>query len=124
MSRKVYLYFALTFLFGVAVGACGFFYYGWYTGGWHRRPSPERIIRHLRKDLNLSDTQVQQVRQVFEETSKKMDAVQVQVQPQYQAIREEARNQIRQILNPQQVQKFNDLVRRFDERRQRRQHKH
>jgi hypothetical protein len=124
MSRKVYLYFALTFLFGVVVGACGFFYYSWYTGGWHRRPSPERIIQHLKRELKLSDTQVQQVREIFADTSKKMDALQEQVEPQFQAVHQEARSRVRQILNPQQAQQFDELVRRLDERRKLRQHRH
>ena len=46
-------------------------------------------------------------------------AAQQQADAQLNAIRQETRNRIRQILSPQQTQKFDELVRRWDERRKR-----
>lgn len=119
--RKVYLYFALTFLLGVTVGAAGVFFFAWYSGHWQQRGSNrERIIRHFRTELNLSDNQVKQLRQILDDTGNRFRDVQRQMEPQFQAIREETRNRIRQILSPEQVTKFNELARKWDERRRQR----
>jgi hypothetical protein len=39
------------------------------------------------------------------------------MEPQFRANLEEARNRTRAILNPQQLQKFNEMVKRWDEMR-------
>jgi Spy/CpxP family protein refolding chaperone len=122
MSRRVYLYFALTFLLGAILGASGVFFYAWYTGHWHRGPNRERVVRRLKNELNLSPTQVQQLRQIMDEEGKRFENLQKQAEPQYQAIREETGSRIRQILSPEQAVKFNDMVRRWDERRRHRTH--
>jgi Spy/CpxP family protein refolding chaperone len=73
-------------------------------------------VNHFKTELNLSDTQVQQLRQILEDAGKKFSEVQKQIDPQFRAVREEADNRIRQILNPQQLAKFNDMVRKWEER--------
>jgi len=121
--RKVYFYFVLTFLLGAVVGAGGMFVFAWYAGHWQQRGfNRERIIRHFKSELNLTDPQVQQLRQILDDTGKRLTDVQKQMEPQFQAVREETRNRIRQILNPDQVAKFNELVRKWDERHRQRPH--
>jgi Spy/CpxP family protein refolding chaperone len=39
-----------------------------------------------------------------------------QSEPQFDAAREESNNRIRQILTPDQLTKFNEMLRRFDRR--------
>ena len=117
MTRRAYIYFSLTFLLGIVVGGVGVFYYVWHTGQWHRAPSRERIVGHLKRELNLSDAQVQQIGQIMDEAAKKHQLLQQQVEPQFQALHKETRDRIRQILNPDQLQKFNELVRRHEEER-------
>jgi Spy/CpxP family protein refolding chaperone len=60
------------------------------------------------------------VDQIVDEESKKFGALQKQIEPQFQAVREDTRNRIRQILTPEQLSKFNELARRVDERRKHR----
>lgn len=115
MTRRVYLYFALTFLLGVVVGGAGMFLSGWYMMR-HHRFDKQHVVRRLTRELNLTDTQVQQLSQIVEDTSKKYSDLQKQVDPQYRAIREESHNRIRQILTPDQLAKFNEMVRRQEER--------
>jgi Spy/CpxP family protein refolding chaperone len=122
MSRRAYLYFAFTFLLGAILGASGVFFYAWNTGHWHRGPNRERVVRRLKNELNLSPMQVQQLRQIMDDEGRRFENLQKQAEPQYQAIREETGNRIRQILSPEQTAKFNDMVRRWDERRRRRTH--
>jgi signal recognition particle GTPase len=119
MSRRAYLYFALTFLLGVVVGGTCVYYYAWSTGYWRRPFNRQTFVSRLKAQLTLSDTQVFQLDQILEGSTKKFSAVQQQADSQSNALREETRNRIRQILSPQQTQEFDELVRRWDERRQR-----
>jgi hypothetical protein len=117
MSRRAYLYFALTFLLGAIVGGTCVYYYAWSTGHWHRPFDRQGFVSRLKGELNLSDTQVPQLEQILEGSTKKVRSAQQQADAQFNAIREETRNNIRQILSPQQTQKFDEFVRRLDERR-------
>jgi hypothetical protein len=119
MSRRAYIYFALTFLLGVVVGGASIYYYAWSTGHWHRPFNRQSFVQHVKSELNLSDTQVPQLEQILEGSTGKFGATQQQCDAQLNSIRQETRNQIRQILTPEQSQKFDELVRRWDERRRR-----
>jgi Spy/CpxP family protein refolding chaperone len=116
MTRRAYLYFGLTFVLGGLVGGWGMFSYAWYAGHWHRRFDKQRIVRHLTHDLSLSDTQVQQLNEIVDEYEKKYADLGAEVEPRFAALREERRNRIRQILTPEQIEKFNEVVRRTNER--------
>jgi Spy/CpxP family protein refolding chaperone len=122
MTRKVYLYFIVTIILGAILGGVGVYYSLWYTG---RLQHPhgfnkDRAVAHLKKELNLSDAQAQQVGQIFDESSQKVRDLQKQIDPQFQALHQETRARIRQILNPEQAKKFDEFVRSIDERRKRR----
>lgn len=117
MTRRAYIYFILTFVLGVFIGAAGAFFYGWHSGRWHRPFDRHRMVRHLRHDLNLNDSQTQQLDQILQETGKKYSDLEAKMDPEFEAVRQATRDRIRAILNPQQLVKFNELVRRFDESR-------
>lgn len=116
MTRRAYLYFVLTFLFGVIVGGAGLYSYAWYWGHWHENFDKGRILRHLKSELNLSDSQVRQLAPLMDEWEKRLAELHFRLDPEYRSLREEFRDRIRKILSPDQVNKFNDLVRRRDER--------
>ena len=122
MSRRAYVYFALTFLLGVIVGGTCVYYYGWSTGHWHRPFNRQTFVSRLTGELNLSDTQVFQLDQILEGSTKQFGAAQQQADSQLNAIRQETRNRIRQILSPKQTQGFDEITRRWDERRKRSSH--
>jgi Spy/CpxP family protein refolding chaperone len=119
MKGRVYLYFVLTFLLGIIVGGAGMFYYGWHTGRWRRGFSKERVVNHLQHELSLSNDQVQQLNRIIDDSSQKYRQLRQQVDPQFQTLREDTDNRIRQILNPTQLEKFNGLVRQHQERARR-----
>ncbi|MBI1941049.1 MAG: periplasmic heavy metal sensor [Acidobacteria bacterium] len=119
MTRRAYIYFVATFLLGVVVGGAGVLFYAWNTGHWRRRPSTAQIVRRLTRDLNLSAPQVEQLKQIVDDSEKKMKELRTQARPQFDAIREEGHEQIRKILNPEQLEKFNETIRRHEERRRR-----
>ncbi len=115
MTRRAYVYFVLTFLLGGVVGGAGLFSYAWYGGRWHQNLNPERVLKHLKTELALSDAQVQQLTPAVDDWVKKHNDLKRQVDPQFEALREEFRNRVRQVLDPQQLEKFNNLVRQHDE---------
>ena len=119
MSPRVYLYFFLTLLLGAVIGGTCVYYYGWSSGHWHRPFNRSNFVNHLKRDLDLSETQVQQLRQIIDGSTQRFETAQKQADSQLNAIREETRAEIRQILTPQQLQKFDELARRWDERRKR-----
>jgi len=119
MSRRAYLYFALTFLLGAIVGGTCVYNYAWSTGHWRRPFNRQNYVRRLKAELNLSDSQLTQLEQILDGTTKKFQSAQQQADAQLNALRQEARAAIRQILSPEQTQKFDELVRRWDERRRR-----
>jgi flagellar biosynthesis chaperone FliJ len=119
MSRRAYVYFALTFLLGVIVGGACVYYYAWSAGHWRPPFNRQSFVSRLKRELDLSDTQVPQLEQILDGSTRKFRAAQQQADAQLNAIREETRKEIRQILSPQQTQKFDELIRRWDERRRR-----
>ncbi len=117
MKRRFYVYFALIFILGIVIGAAGMYSYGWYTGHWHRQFSRHRVVDYLQQELSLSQSQTQQLQQIINNMERKESELRGQVEPQFQAIREETRAETRKILNPQQVDKFNAMVKRWDAKR-------
>jgi hypothetical protein len=119
MKRRAYVYFALVFVLGIIIGAAGMYSYGWYTGRWHRAFSRHRVVEYLQRELNLSQAQTQQLQQIIRSMDQKESELRDQVAPEFQAIREEARAETRKILNAQQLDRFNAMVRRWDANRKR-----
>jgi Spy/CpxP family protein refolding chaperone len=118
MSRRAYLYFILTFVLGLVVGSAATIFYGWRSGIIRsHRPDEQHIVRFLTRDLNLNDSQTQQVQQIVHETQEKFRQVQRQTEPEYDVIRAESQDRIRKILDPGQLAKFNQLVERMEARR-------
>ncbi len=119
-TRRVYIYFAATFLLGVLAGGAGVFLYGWRMMGPQGGPARrERILRHMTKELNLNDSQVQQVRAIMEETGGKIQELRKQHRPEFDAVRNESHDRIRKVLTPDQAAKFDDMVKKFEEHRPR-----
>jgi len=120
-TRRVYVYFALTFVLGVLAGAAGAFFYGWQMMGPQGRPARrERILRHMTRELDLSSSQVGQVRAIMEETGGKIDALRKQQRPEFDALLTESRERIRKVLTPQQTTRFDEMMKKFEEHRKRR----
>ena len=124
MKRRAYVYIALIFVWGIVIGASCMYTYGWYPVHWPRGFSRHRVIEYLQSELNLSQAQTQQLQQIFRSMDQKESELRDQVAPQFQAIREEARAETRKILNAQQLDKFNAMVKRWDAKRRRNTHPH
>jgi hypothetical protein len=119
MTRRVYLYFIVTTFLGAILGGAGVYYYLWHMGRLQHPFDKHVAEKHLKKELNLSDAQLQQVDRIFDESARKMAELQKQVEPQDRAIHMETRANIRKILDPDQAVKFDEFVRQVDERHKR-----
>lgn len=113
MKQRAYLYFLSTFLLGVVLGAAGLFLYGWYSGHWRRPMEPRDFVKYLSQQLKLDAQQTSQLTQILAESRKKYDALHAQVRPQFEALRQDTDNQIRQILNPDQARQFDAVIRKW-----------
>jgi len=121
MIRRAYVYFILTFLLGAILGGAGAFFLTWYTGHWHMRFSRQHFVDRMRHELNLVDDQVRQLNQIMDETDARLRELRKQTAPAFDNLRKESHDRIRRILTPEQAAKFDELVRRHEERMRRRQ---
>jgi Spy/CpxP family protein refolding chaperone len=121
MSRRVYFYFAMTFILGAVLGGVGVYYYLWNTGRLqhHDGFNKAHAVAHLKKVLSLSDAQAQQIGQIFDDASQRVRDLQKQMDPQFMAIHQDTRARIRQVLDSEQAKKFDEFVRAIDERHRR-----
>jgi Spy/CpxP family protein refolding chaperone len=123
MTRRVYLYFALTFVLGVCLGSAATYMFAWYTGHWHHPYSRNAVLKDMQRQLQLSPPQVDKIGKILDDNFRKFQALQEQVHPQFVTLREQSQNEIRQVLNPAQLAKFNEIVREHEEH-ERRSHGH
>jgi hypothetical protein len=115
MTRRAYLYFVITFLIGIVVGGAGVYYYAWSAGKWRHAWNEDAFIHYWTKQLNLSPSQETRCRSITDETIKRHAAIDRQHNLQVEALRNDWRTRIRQILNPQQATTFNQINLRHDE---------
>jgi hypothetical protein len=119
MTRRAYLYFVITFAGGIIIGAAGTYYYAWSSGRWRHRYSEERVIHNLTRELSLTTTQAKELRSIIDDEIAKGKAIEATMRPQFDTLHQHGHDEIRHILNPQQVAKFNQLVREHERARKR-----
>jgi len=131
-NRKALALIALVFVLGVAIGAVGHSVADRRVLGARTqtqpppaaflqpRPNPPRAIAHLTTELNLTPDQQKQIGDILADMQHRYDVVHDQMNPEFEQIREQGHDQIRQALTPEQRPKFEDFLRRVTEDRRRR----
>ncbi len=119
MTRRVVIYFAVTFLLGVFAGSGGSVLWKKYRH-WNRPPLEERIVRHLERELSLSEEQSRQVRKIISGSMEKFSEIRENMESERDLRRQETREQIKEILASEQQERFEEMIRDFDERHRRR----
>lgn len=128
-NRKALGLIILVFLLGVALGAVGHSIADRRVLGARTqppapflqpRPNPLRAVARLTADLKLTPDQQKQITDILADTQRRYDAIHDQMNPEFQQIREQGREQIRQVLTPEQRPKFDDYLKHLDEERRRR----
>ncbi len=80
------------------------------------RPGPHDIVEDMAKDLKLSSDQKEKLRTIVLQSRERYRALSVQFRPQYDVIRNETNQQIRQILTDDQKTRFETIVKDIEER--------
>jgi Spy/CpxP family protein refolding chaperone len=128
-KRKAAFWVAAVFVLGAALGGVFGYFYGHRSTVAAAGPplsEPQRRARRvdqLTHELNLSDAQKQQMdallSQIHGEYKTIHDQSNVQLGQRMDQARQKGRDQIRAILTPEQLPKFEEFLKRMDEERRR-----
>ena len=123
-NRKAVLLVLVLFILGIALDSVGT--YMVTTRVLAARPqaglarSPGHMAMFTR-DLNLNPDQQTQIQAIMNDTRARYAELHQKLDPEYEQVRHEGRERIRQVLTPEQRPKFEDLLRQIDEDRRQRQ---
>jgi len=126
-SRKAAVWVGIVFLLGMALGGTLGYSYA------HRMvsaastppppiPEPERRaarVKDLTQSLALTPAQAQQVDAILLQRHTDVKTIHNQTDTQIEQVRQTGRQQIRAILTPDQMPKFEEYLRKLDEQRKR-----
>jgi Spy/CpxP family protein refolding chaperone len=123
-NRKAILLVFVVFVLGIALGALGM--YVVTTRVLAARPqtgprSAATAVAEFTRDLNLNPDQRKQIEAILNDTRSRYASLHDKLDPEYEQVRQQGRDRVRQVLTPEQRPKFEDLLRRMDEDRRRRQ---
>ncbi|NWG12844.1 MAG: hypothetical protein HXY20_04825 [Acidobacteria bacterium] len=110
----------LTFLLGVVAGALCYHIYRGYSVDADRRsgakPGRRDVVQEMAKDLNLDPAQQEQLKRIMEKSRERYRVLSEQVRPQFDVIRDESRQEIRQILRDDQKKRFEERLQELEQR--------
>ncbi len=94
-----------------------------HTGKKRGRSSRGMVVK-LSRELELAPEQKERLERILEESRQQMMALSRSMKPKYRQIKLETREQIRGILSPEQVERFNKMMQeRDDQRRKKSEHR-
>lgn len=123
-NRKAVLLVFVLFLLGIALGSVGT--YMVTARAFAARPqtglahAPSHMAMFTR-DLNLNQDQQNQIQSILNDTRARYADLHAKLDPEYEQVRKESRDRIRQVLTPEQRPKLEELFRQMDEDRRKRQ---
>ena len=109
---------AVVFVLGILLGGVGNHLWGERVWGRDTTPPP-RISVELTQELQLTPEQQKQLNGIIADTQAKWRALYNPLEPQRTEIREQSHDQMRKILTPEQLPKFDAFMQRLDEQRKR-----
>jgi Spy/CpxP family protein refolding chaperone len=123
--RKARLWLGLVFVLGAAIGVVFGYSFGHrsYAANVVKAPSlsePERRakrVAEMTREVGLTQEQSAKADAIIHAAHDRMKAVHEKSDAEIDAIREEARNQMRELLTPEQKPKFEAMVQRVDAER-------
>ena len=123
-NRKAVLLVFILFVLGVALGSVGTYVVTAHV----QAARPHASLAHnyagtvalFTHGLSLSPDQEKQLEAIFNDMRGNYQALHQKLDPEYEQVRQQGRDRIRQILTPEQRPKFEDLLRQIDEDRRRR----
>jgi len=123
-SRKAVLLVLLLFALGIALGSVGTYLVTMRVQA--ARPAglvhdPAHTMAIYTRDLNLNTDQQTQIQAILNDMRGGYAALHEKLDPEYERVRQQGRDRIRQILTPEQRPKLEELLRQIDEDRRKRQ---
>jgi Spy/CpxP family protein refolding chaperone len=123
-NRKAVLLVFVLFVLGIAIGGVGTYLVTTQV----QAARPHASLSHnyagtvamFTQGLSLSTDQQTQLEAIFNDMRSHYQALHEKLDPEYEQVRQQGRERIRQILTPEQRPKFEDLLRQIDEDRRRR----
>ena len=124
-NRKAVVVVFVLFILGIALGSVGTYVVTTQV----QAARPHASLTHnyagtvamYTHGLGLSPDQQKQLESIFNDMRAHYEALHEKLDPEYEQVRHEGRERIRQILTPEQRPKFEDLLRQIDEDRRQRQ---
>jgi hypothetical protein len=111
---------AVVFLLGALLGFVGNHLWGERVWGMREIPvPPNHLSVELKQELQLTPDQQREMNGIISETQVKWRALYGPLEPQRAEIRELSHEQMRKILTPDQLPKFDAFMQRLDEQRKR-----
>ncbi len=121
MNKLAWNQIVIALVLGAGVGfvaarycAPGLFQYHWSRGKFQ-----QRLLDRFSSKLQLSPEQHTQVGAILEAKRQKIDALRAEIRPRFEDIRTTTSAEIRQLLTPEQQQKFDTMQAEWDARKQR-----
>ena len=123
-NRKAVLLVFVLFVLGIAIGSVGTYLVTTQV----QAARPHASLSHnyagtvamFTQGLSLSSDQQTQLEAIFNDMRSHYQALHEKLDPEYEQVRQQGRERIRQILTPEQRAKFEDLLRQIDEDRRQR----
>jgi Spy/CpxP family protein refolding chaperone len=123
-NRKAVLLVSILFVLGIALGSMGTYLVTTQVQAARPHPSLSHnyagTVAMYTRGLSLSPDQQKQLEAIFNDVRGNYEALHKKLDPEYEQVRQQGRERIRQILTPEQRPKFEDLLRQIDEDRRRR----
>ena len=82
--------------------------------GWHGHYDPDDHMASLAKQLRLTPAQQDSVKAVLERSRLGMDSIWRQLGPRFGTLRDSISSEIRKVLTPEQREKYDKMIRRFE----------
>ena len=123
-TRKAALWVGVVFLLGAALGGVLGYLFAHRPVNAANPPLSEperraRRVQELTKDLSLTPQQAQQLDGILLQRHTETKAIHDQTDAQLEAVRQKGRAQLRAILTPEQLPKFEEFLKRMDEEHKR-----
>ena len=121
-ARKAALWVGVVFLLGAALGGTLGYSYAHHLVSAANTPLPEPVRRAQRVDeltrlMSLTSAQSQQIDAILLARHTDVKTIHDQTDAEIEVVRQKGRAQIRAILTPEQIPKFEEFLRNLDERR-------
>jgi Spy/CpxP family protein refolding chaperone len=123
-SRKAFLLVSVLFVLGIALGSVGTYVVTMRVQAARPQANMIRSPGHMAmftRDLNLNADQQSQVQAILSDMRARYADLHSKLDPEYEQVRQQGRERIRQLLTPEQRPKFEELLRQIDEDRRKRQ---